>query len=85
MIDDIPEIECPECSGEGRIWKSVEPSMRWSVECDACHGTGWRTMTADEYDNACEDAYTAQFEGEPPLSAQERHEIAWRQKQELRR
>lgn len=45
----------------------------------------WRTMTADEYYNACEDAYTAQFEGEPPLSAQERHEIAGRQKHELRR
>lgn len=80
-MTDIPEIECPDCDGEGRIWNNADPTSGQSVDCEECRGTGWRTMTADE----CEDAYTAQFEGEPPLSAQERREIAWKQKQELRR
>lgn len=37
------------------------------------------------FDNRCEAAYTAQFEGEPPVSLDEQHAAAWKQKQELRR
>jgi hypothetical protein len=35
--------------------------------------------------DAAEAAHERMLDGEPPLSADERHQIAWKQKQELRR
>ena len=82
----IDEIECPDCDGMGRIYNNNnDPLGRQYFDCEECGGTGWREPTQDEADNMAEDAYWRQFEGEPPLSAQERHEAAWKQKQELRR
>ncbi|HYE38197.1 hypothetical protein [Methylocaldum sp.] len=36
------------------------------------------------FDNRCEAAYTAQFEGEPSVSLDEQHRAAWAVKQGLR-
>lgn len=76
------EIECHECCGNGQI---LGPKSGEDIICPHCNGAGWRPETEDEADARAEAAYDRQFEGEPPLSAQERYEIAWKQKQELRR
>lgn len=44
-----------------------------------------RPMTQDEIDDAASDAFSDMCEGEPPLSMQERHEAAYREKRESRR
>lgn len=80
------EIECAECEGQGQIDVNKDdrgPSF-WP-DCKACNGTGLRAPTPDELDSMAEAAYDRQFEGEPPISMAERHEMDWKQKQELNR
>ncbi len=43
-----------------------------------------RPMTQDEIDDAAADAFSDMCEGEPPISAAERHQIAAEQKRRLR-
>lgn len=81
----MDEIECPDCDGEGRIWNNADPTSGQSVDCDTCDGTGWREPTEEEANDRAADAFSVMCEGEPPLTAQERHLAAWKQKQELRR
>lgn len=92
-----PDIKCPRCNGHGEVC-GVNPNRRsrfvghddlspddFTVECSECCGTGWRPMTQDEIDDAVADAFSDMCEGEPPVTMQERHEAAWKQKQELRK
>ena len=65
------EIECLECQGHGAVLIAIDDA----VTCPACNGEGLRAPTQDELDNAAEDAYQRQFEGEPPMSFSERAEI----------
>ena len=46
MIDERPEIECPECDGYGFIPPLVRMRCR-QPECEHCAGTGWRQPTDD--------------------------------------
>lgn len=82
-----PDIECKACDGNGFTMKSQPRLGRgiYEVECEECCGHGWRSMTQDEIEDAASDAFSDMCEGEPPLSADERHQAAWKQKQELRR
>lgn len=83
-----PDIECPRCDGNGwlpRRWAFNSRVQLSEEDCPDCLGHGWRPMTADEIDDAAEGAFSDLCEGEPPISAQERHEAAWREKQEARR
>lgn len=92
-----PDIECPRCNGTGEVC-GVTPSRRsrfvgmddlspddYTVECPDCCGHGWRPMSDEEMDQAAEDAFSDMSEGEPPVTAQERYERAWKEKQELRK
>jgi DnaJ-class molecular chaperone len=76
------EIECPECCGNGQ---TIGPNSGEDIICPHCNGHGWRAMTEEEENDRAADAYSDMCEGEPPITAQERHEAAWKQKQELRR
>ena len=73
-----PEIECRQCDGNGFI----PPAKRMgeTVDCAACNGAGWRPMTDDERDDAAADAFSDMCEGEPPITMDERHAMAWREK-----
>lgn len=89
------EIECRECDGEGEI---EHPHMQGGyvsshaecppdpvmIECEACNGKGWRAPTDDELSGMAESAFSDMCENEPPLTMQDRHDAAWRQKQALR-
>lgn len=77
-----PEIECPDCQGHG--WRLLPGRLDDSDTCPDCQGQGWRPMTQEEIDNAAADAFSDMCEGEPPITMQERHEAAYRQKRELR-
>lgn len=81
-MPDTPEIECPDCDGNGFI----PPHKRMSefADCAACNGAGWRPMTDEERDNAAADAFSDMCEGEPPITMDERHAMAWREKQGVR-
>lgn len=86
MTEFVNEIECPECEGNGWIGKRL-PMLGGGVHevnCEACNGTGWRAMTEDEENDAAEAAYEAMCTSEPPVSMKERHEAAWKLKQELK-
>lgn len=67
--------ECGECVEDGQSFDHVVEAMEATDKllCDSC------------FDNHCENAYQAQFEGEPPVSAQEQYERAAEQRRELRR
>lgn len=83
---DTPEIEYPECDGEGFTMKRL-PRVGgglYEVNCEACNGMGWRAMTEDEEADAAEEQHRLMCEGEAPMSMQEAYEAAFRQKQELR-
>jgi RecJ-like exonuclease len=75
-----PEIECPQCDGNGRIRSEVHPA----VQCEDCKGIGWRPMTDDELADAAEAQHEAMCEGEPPVSMDEMHQRAHREKMESR-
>lgn len=69
-------LSCGACCGNG---------IDEDQECEFCRGQGYRAMTQDEIDDAAEDAFSDMCEGEPPVSLDEQHRAAWKQKQELRR
>ena len=81
-----PEIECPDCDGEGWTLKrnlSLGPGL-YEHDCEACKGHGWRSMTDDELDAAAE-RQAEDAMSEPPVTMQEDYERAQRQRRELRR
>ena len=92
--DEIGKVRCVECEGEGEFEHpfigncssivAESPPDPVMFDCEHCEGTG--ECGCDEcVSTASENAFSDLCESEPPLSAQERHEAAWRQKQELRR
>ncbi len=70
----IDEIECTACEGTGEVMPENWYTFKVAFTCKDCNGAGWRAPTQDELDNMAEDAYTRQFEGEPPMSQRERDE-----------
>lgn len=82
-MPDTPEIECPDCDGNGwlpRRWAFNSRVQLTEEDCPACNGAGWRPMTDDERDDAAADAFSDMCEGEPPITMDERHAMAWREK-----
>lgn len=91
-----PDVECTTCNGHGEVC-GVNPNRRsrfvgmddlspddFTVECNACAGTGWRPMTQDEIDDAAADAFSDMCEGEPPVTMAERYQMAADEKRRLR-
>lgn len=88
MTQNRPEIECPTCNGNG--WRMARWGFNRRVQlseedCRECNATGWRPMTDEEWNDWSADRYSDMCEGEPPLSLDEQHALAWKQKQELNR
>lgn len=92
----VPDVECTTCNGNGEVC-GVNPNRRsrfvgmddlspydFTVECADCAGHGWRPMTQDEMDDAAADAFSDMCEGEPPVSMDEMHQRAHREKMEAR-
>lgn len=88
-----PEIECSRCCGNGEIvtdwerYKHPHPDDEGDeavADCPDCDGRGWRPMTDEERDDAAADAFSDLCEGEPPITMDERHAMAWRENQGLR-
>lgn len=91
--------ECRACDGEGKVedFPSLEvqyggPYVAKYKPCGECDGEGWIKCNRGG-DNCpfehcyCEAAWERQQEdmaSEPPMSADERHQLAWQQKQDLR-
>lgn len=73
--DEINVEPCEKCG---------EPVTASDVNVEAFEAYG-EIICPSCFDNACEDAYQAQFEGEPPLSADERHVAAWAEHVEAHR
>jgi hypothetical protein len=72
------------------VGSRVEPGYPVMIGCEDCSGTGWikcdRGGVGCRFSHCyCEAAWEAQNERlhteEPPLSADERHRMAWREKQ----
>lgn len=85
MTYEPREIECTDCDGNGwtaRRLPLVGGGLH-EVNCAACNGNGWREETEDEANDRAADAYSDMCESEPPISMQERYEMAARQKREL--
>lgn len=81
-------VQCNECRGEGGALfqahgEGALETLEWR-DCIHCNGSS-ECDCRDCNDAADEAAWERAQEGEPPLSAQEQYEAAWRQKQELRR
>jgi RecJ-like exonuclease len=91
--DGEGEIEHPHLQGAYRGSHAIDPPDPVMVKCEDCDGTGWikcdRGGSDCPFDHCyCEAAWERQQEAnasEPPMSADERHQLEWRQKQELRR
>lgn len=83
----VPDIQCKRCDGNGWVEVRRHGILRGlhQEDCPDCHGHGWRPMTQDEIDDAAADAFSDMCEGEPPMSLDEQHHLAWQQKQDLRR
>lgn len=82
---DAPEIECANCEGVGLV--DVDRGYGQVPDtdiCPDCKGEGWRAMTSEEIDDAAANAFSDMCEGEPPISMDEHHAAAWKQKMELR-
>lgn len=77
------DIECTQCDGEGIIWNNADPTSGQSVDCDACHGEGWREPTADEASDMAEAQWHERNSGEPPMTMREQNTAAWMLKQAL--
>lgn len=75
------DMECPDCDGEGVIWNNADPTSGQCVDCDACHGEGWRQPTADEAADLAEAQYHER-QSEPPMTMQEQSAAAWALHQE---
>ncbi|KEZ17204.1 hypothetical protein CP98_03703 [Sphingobium yanoikuyae] len=79
---DRPEIDCPDCDGYG---VRMEPfKLDDASDCPSCNGEGRRPMTDDELADAAEAQHEAMCEGEPPMSMDEMHQRAHREKMESR-
>lgn len=67
--------DCGECEEDGESFVKIVEAFETfdKLLCDSC------------FDNRCEAAYQEQFEGEPPITAAERHQVAQREREELRR
>jgi hypothetical protein len=93
-------VEHPHIQGSYGGSHAINPPDPTMVECEDCDGEGWikcegpfnpphPTFGSCRFDHCyCEAAWERQQEAnasEPPMSADERHALAWRQKQELRR
>jgi DnaJ-class molecular chaperone len=54
------EIECPQCAGEGRIWKSKyggnDPDVWDAGQCPRCEGAGVVKEDVDQSDEDEDDA-----------------------------
>ena len=81
------EAECRSCGGYGT------DDREFDGKCSDCDGTGWikcdRGGVECRFSHCyCEAAWDAQNERlhteEPPLSANERHRMAWEQREALR-
>ena len=92
----VTDVECTTCNGHGEVC-GVNPNRRsrfvgmddlspddFTVECSDCAGHGWRPMTDDELADAAEAQHEAMCEGEPPVSMDEMHQSAHREKMESR-
>jgi hypothetical protein len=86
---------CLECRGEGVVehpflqggYASSHaecPQDPPLIDCEHCDGSG-ECDCEDCVNTAAENAWSDRCESEPPITAQERLEAAWREKQELRR
>lgn len=84
-MNELPDIQCDACDGEGVIWNNNDASSGQGVQCEECKGEGWREATQDELNDMAADAYSDMCESEPPLSMDERRLMDWHQKQELNR
>lgn len=83
MIYEPSEIECRDCHGNGwlpRRWAFNSRVQFTEEDCPHCNGHGWRAPTQEELDDMAADAFSDMCESEPPLSMDERHQIAWREK-----
>ncbi len=80
-MGEIPEIECPDCWGNG---VKVLVGKLSDETCPACDGQGWRPMTDDELDAAAEKQAEDRM-SEPPMSLDEQHRRDWEKHQELHR
>ena len=78
-----PEIECPQCGGDGSLVTITEDGVHEVADCRACAGEGWRPMTDDEIEAAAE-RQAEEAASEPPVTMAEQHRAAWDQKQALR-
>lgn len=81
------DIECRRCDGNGwipRRWGFNSRVQLTEEDCPECHGHGWRPMTQDEIDDAAADAFSDMCEGEPPITMDERHQMAADEKRRLR-
>jgi RecJ-like exonuclease len=69
---------CQNCDGDGEVADGID--------CPLCDGTGECDCgLCDSCITASENAFSDMCEIEPPLSMDERHQMAWREKQESRR
>jgi len=81
------DFECTSCAGYGTDDREIDG------QCFRCGGTGWISCARGglncPYDIcACEGAWERQEAdkmSEPPVSMDEQHRAAWKQKQDLRR
>jgi hypothetical protein len=85
------EAECRACNGEGVVDRlHLRPQL---IECEECGGRGWircgRGGLGCPFPTHCycESAWERQQAdnaSEPPMSADERHQQAWRERAALR-
>jgi DnaJ-class molecular chaperone len=93
-----PEYECTHCQGSGSVPAANRWAADPEDNCPLCHGAGY--VKCPQYSNGCpleasqgvchcQNAWEAYNEDlhttEPPLSADERHQMAWREHQEAHR
>lgn len=91
MATPYSAARCIECGGDGQVEKPEPLEVQYGgpyeveyIDCPHCCGEG-ECECRDCVDTASENAFSDMCESEPPLSIDERHQMAWREKQELRR
>ena len=72
---------CLTCDGEGQIGLTAYGPQ----DCPDCLGAGECDCgLCESCISAAENAWSDLCESEPPLSMDERHQMAWREKEEIR-